>query len=192
MNMKRTAAVLLSALTVISAAGCEQVRDFSADSIQSLGSQVSDAAGMIGDALGFPAVDAATPVPTQTARVYEAAGPKPTLTEAEAAAEKAKREEILRGVDSYFSGRITAAPAAAGDGAAAQGEADAGTGKDRKNGEKGRDKADVTPTAKPSPTEKPSATPTEKPEATPTEMPEAAPTEMPKATPVPDDALLDW
>lgn len=201
MDYRRLAIAALSFTLLATAAGCEQVKEFSYDSIQNLGSQAADTVEAIGDTLGLTS-DGPEPEPVHTDRVYELAGPKPTMTEEEKAAEQKKREEILKGVDEYFGSRPSPVPVPDGrDDAAAEpgreegagdeaGQEAADAGKAGRREKKGEDAVSTAP----EPTE--AAEPTAEPAATPTAAPTPSPTPSPvpaaTPTPVPDDALLDW
>ena len=172
--------VVLLACAVITSCfvltGCDDLKQFTGDSIDSIGGKISEVADDVGEALGLTEP---TQVPTKSPKpnkVYEVATPKPTRTEEEQAEYDAKVAAIAKKAKDAMEGKLTPTPVPTE------------TADEKKNGKKDKkDKDKTTPTPVPTEAE---ISPTEEPTKAPTATPTPEPTKNSEITP--GGGVADW
>lgn len=158
----RAAAFLMAGMMLT---GCDDLKEFAGDSMDNIGSKVSDAVDTVSETLGL---SDPTQVPTQSIKpekIYATATPKPTKSPEQLANEEAKKEERIKKAKEALEAagqKVSATPIP--------------TGKDKKD-KKDKDKA-VTSTPVPTDTEN-NADNTPTPTAEPTPEPTKVPTPTP-------------
>jgi len=158
----RAAAFLMAGMMLT---GCDDLKEFAGDSMDNIGSKVSDAVDTVSETLGL---SDPTQVPTQSIKpekIYATATPKPTKSPEQLADEEAKKEERIKKAKEALEAagqKVSATPIP--------------TGKDKKD-KKDKDKA-VTSTPVPTDTEN-NADNTPTPTAEPTPEPTKVPTPTP-------------
>lgn len=160
-NIVVTAAAFLMAGVLLT--GCEELKEFAGDSMESIGNTVSDVADTVGETLGL---NEPTQVPTQSVKpekIYATATPKPTKSPEQIAEEEAKKEERIQKAREALEAagqKVSATPIPTEEGK-----------KDKKDKKDKDAKATATPTEEPENTPVPTEEPTSTPEPTKTPTP---------------------
>lgn len=160
--------------------GCDDLKQFAGDSVESIGGKITETVDTVSDALGLAEPTEEPTLAPKPNKVYEVV-PKVTRTPEEEEAYQKEVEAIRQQAAEALAGRgkATPVPTSKADG-------------DEKEGKKDKNKKDkATPTPTPDeaePTAEPIEEPTEEPTQKPTSTP--VPTQAPDITP--GGGVADW